>query len=50
MGALVVLFPTILIGMCKVASHPCRMTTLPALELLGIIVIIVGGYLVWKRE
>jgi predicted membrane channel-forming protein YqfA (hemolysin III family) len=50
MGALVVLFPTVLIGMCKVASHPCRMTTLPALELLGIIVIIVGGYLVWKRE
>jgi len=50
MGALVVLFPTVLIGMCKVASHPCRMTTLPALELLGIVVIIVGGYLVWKRE
>jgi len=50
LGALVVLFPTVLIGMCKVASHPCRMTTLPALELLGIVVIIVGGYLVWKRE
>jgi hypothetical protein len=26
------------------------MTTLPALELLGVIVIIVGGYLVWKHE
>ena len=50
MGALVVLFPTFLIGMCKVAEHPCRMTTLPALELLGVIVIIIGGYLVWKRE
>jgi hypothetical protein len=50
MGALVVLFPTFLIGMCKVASHPCRMTTLPALEILGVIVILIGGYLLWKRE
>ena len=50
MGALVILFPTFLIGMCKVATHPCRMTTLPALEILGVIVIIVGGYLVWKPE
>jgi hypothetical protein len=50
MGALVILFPTVLIGMCKVATHPCRMTTLPALEILGVIVIIVGGYLVWKPE
>jgi hypothetical protein len=50
MGALVILFPTLLIGMCKVATHPCRMTTLPALEILGVIVIIVGGYLFWKPE
>jgi hypothetical protein len=50
MGALVVLFPTVLIGMCKVATHPCRMTTLPALEVLGVIVIIIGGYLFWKHE
>jgi hypothetical protein len=50
MGTLVILFPTFLIGMCKVATHPCRMTTLPALEILGVIVIIVGGYLFWKPE
>lgn len=50
LGALVILFPTVLTGMCKVASHPCRLTTLPVLEILGILVIIVGGYLVWKRE
>ena len=49
-GALVVLFPTFLIGMCKVATHPCRMTTLPALEVLGVIVIIIGGYLFWKHD
>jgi hypothetical protein len=50
MGAHVVLFPTVLIGMCQMASHTCSMTTLPAPELLGVIVIIAGGYLVWKRE
>jgi drug/metabolite transporter (DMT)-like permease len=50
LGALVVLIPTVLIGMCKVAEHPCRVLTLPALEILGIIVILVGGYLVMKRE
>lgn len=50
LGALVILFPTVLTGMCKVASHPCRLTTLPVLEILGVLVIIIGGYLVWKRE
>jgi hypothetical protein len=50
LGALTILTPTFLIGMCKMAEHPCRVLTLPALEILGIIVILVGGYLVWKRE
>jgi hypothetical protein len=50
LGVLVLLFPTVLIGMCKVATHSCRLSTLPALELLGAIIIVVGGYLLWKRE
>ena len=49
-GVLVVLFPTVIIGMCRLADHPCRELTLPALEILGVIVIIIGGYLIWKRE
>ena len=49
-GVLVILFPTVLIGMCRLADHPCRTTTLPALEILGVIIIIIGGYLLWKRE
>ena len=49
-GILVVLFPTYLIGMCRLADHPCRQLTLPALEVLGVIVIIVGAFLIWKRE
>lgn len=49
-GVLVILFPTFLIGMCKLADHPCRMLALPALEILGVIVVITGGYLLWNRE
>jgi hypothetical protein len=49
-GVLVVLFPTVIIGMCRLADHPCRQLTLPALEILGVVVIIIGGYLIWKRE
>jgi drug/metabolite transporter (DMT)-like permease len=49
-GLLVILYPTILIGMCRLADHPCRQLTLPALELLGAAVIIIGGYLLWTRE
>lgn len=49
-GVLVILYPTILIGMCKLADHPCRLLTLPALEVLGVMVLIVGGYLLWNRE
>jgi hypothetical protein len=50
MSALVILFPTVLIGMGKMTSHQCRMTTLPEPEHFGVIVMMVGGYLVGKRE
>ena len=49
-GVLVILFPTVIIGMCRLADHPCRQLTLPALEILGVTVIIIAGYLIWKRE
>lgn len=49
-GLLVILFPTLLIGMCKLADHPCRQLTLPGLEVLGAVVIVIGVYLIWNRE
>jgi len=49
-GALVILLPTYLIGMCRLADHPCRQLTLPSLEILGVAILIIGGYLLWKRE
>jgi hypothetical protein len=49
-GLLVILFPTVITGMCKLADHPCRTLTLPGLEILGAAVIIIGGYILWKRE
>jgi hypothetical protein len=49
-GVLVILYPTVLIGMCKLADHPCRQLTIPAFEILGAAVIIIGGYLLWKKE
>jgi hypothetical protein len=49
-GIFVILFPTILTGMCRIADHPCRQLTQPALEILGIAVVIIGVYLFWKRE
>ena len=48
-GVIVILLPTVLIGMCKLADHPCRQLTLPGLEILGVVVIVVGGFLLWKR-
>ncbi len=49
-GVLVILYPTFITGMCKMATHPCRQLTLPALEILGVVVIIIGGFLLWKRD
>jgi len=34
-GILAILVPTLLIGGCEMATMPCRMTTFPALMLLG---------------
>jgi hypothetical protein len=39
LGVLVILFPTVLIGVCANASMPCNMIEKPALILSGILVV-----------
>ena len=45
LGALVVLFPTVLIGVCANAAMPCNMIEKPALIFSGILVI--AASLIW---
>ena len=41
-AALVILFPTVITGMCKMPTMACRMGTLPALVTLGVVIALVG--------
>ena len=41
-AVLVILFPTVITGICKVPTMACRMGTLPALVILGIILGLTG--------
>ncbi len=42
LGVVTALIPAILLGVCNAADAPCRIGTLPALILLGILTIVVG--------
>jgi hypothetical protein len=50
LGVVTVLIPTILIGVCSAANAPCRIGTLPALILLGVLTAIAGIFLVFSRD
>ena len=50
LGAVAIALPTVIIGMCKVADHICRLMTQPTLEILGAIVFIVGLFLFLKKD
>jgi uncharacterized membrane protein len=45
-GILTILIPTVLIGVCNALSAPCRIGTLPALILLGALIIVAGAIVV----
>jgi hypothetical protein len=49
LGALVLLLPTYITGMCANPEHPCRVGTLPALVLLGSAAIAVSVVVLAKR-
>jgi hypothetical protein len=50
LGVVTVLVPTFLIGVCTAPDAPCRIGTLPALIILGILTIIAGIILVFFRD
>jgi len=50
LGAVTILIPTVLIGVCSAPNAPCRIGTLPALALLGVLTAITGIYLVFSRD
>jgi hypothetical protein len=50
LGAVTLLIPTVLIGVCTAADAPCRIGTLPALILLGVLTAIAGIFLVLSRD
>jgi hypothetical protein len=50
LGLIVILVPTILVGICSTPDAPCRIGTLPALILLGAVTVITGIYLVLSKD
>lgn len=50
LGAVTISIPTVLIGVCSAANAPCRIGTLPALVLLGILTAVTGIYLVFSKN
>lgn len=50
LGAVTILIPTVLIGVCASADAPCRIGTFPAWILLGILTIVAGILLVLARD
>ncbi|MCX6700102.1 MAG: DUF4418 family protein [Methanomicrobiales archaeon] len=50
LGLLVILFPTVITKMCALADHPCNILTKPLLIILGLIVIIVSGWVIYTSR
>jgi len=50
LGVVVILIPTILIGTCRDPEHPCNLGTKPALLLLGLLTMAVGGVGLWRAR
>jgi len=48
LGALAILLPTAIIGMCAVADHTCRTMTQPTLMILGVGLIVVSGAVIYR--
>jgi hypothetical protein len=52
-GVLLILFPTVITGVCRIPTMPCVFGTKPALIIAGIVILLaggVGGLLIKKTE
>jgi Domain of unknown function (DUF4418) len=50
LGVLTILIPTFLIGVCNTSDAPCRIGTLPALIILGVLTVIAGIYQIIAKD
>lgn len=50
LGLLTILFPTVITKMCALADHPCNLLTKPVLIVLGLIVIVVSGFIIYTSR
>ncbi len=50
LGILAILFPTVITKMCALADHPCNLLTKPVLIILGLIIIIVSGFVIYSSR
>jgi hypothetical protein len=50
LGLLAILFPVAITKMCALPDHPCNLMTKPMLIILGLIVIIVSGWVIYTSR
>ncbi len=50
LGALVILFPAYITGMCALQDHPCNLLTRPVLLVAGVVTLIVAAWIVMANR
>ncbi len=50
LGILAILFPLYITKMCGMAEHPCNLVTKPVLVLIGVVLVIIAGYVIYDAQ